>query len=135
MSWHALPRLEQTIVTVERRVRGGQSKSRHRATRFCVAHQAGRQHQRLQVASCSCTLRTRPPYRADLRIARQEHDALGERLGKEEAIERIFVQTRQGVDIHRVLAGDRKLRVPVVEQAATQDARFHVEIFACRACS
>jgi hypothetical protein len=67
---------------------------------------------------------------SDLRIARQEHDALGDRLGKEDAIERVFVQTRQGVDIHRVLAADRKLRVPVIEQTATKDARFHAKIVA-----
>jgi hypothetical protein len=69
----------------------------------------------------------------ELRVARQERDALDERLGDQQTIERILVQRRKRVDADRVLAGDRQLGVAVVKEAATEQARLDAEIVTSQA--
>src|SRR5205085_10883 len=63
-----------------------------------------------------------------LRVGCHEGDALDERLGEQQAVERIFVQKRQAVDVDRVLAGDRKLGVTIVQQPAPQQPRLDAEV-------
>src|SRR5690606_15787736 len=63
-----------------------------------------------------------------LRVAREQGDALGEGLGEQQPVERILVQGRQGVDAHRVLTADGQLGVAVVQQATAQEARLDPEI-------
>ncbi len=46
-----------------------------------------------------------------MRVAGEEGGALAESLGQQQAVERIFMQRRQAVDVHRVLAGDGNLGV------------------------
>src|SRR5689334_19299441 len=58
----------------------------------------------------------------------EQGDALAERLREEQAVEWVLVQWWKHVDVHRVLAGDRELRVPIVEQASPQDTRLDLEI-------
>ena len=65
-------------------------------------------------------------------IGGDEGDALAERLGQQQAVEGIFVQVRQRVDAHRVLAGDGKLDIAVVEQTPAEQAWLDAEIFSAQ---
>ena len=76
------------------------------------------------------TLRRGPTVSGQLRIAGKEGDAFSEGLCQQHAVEGIFVQRGQAVDVHRVLAGDRQLDVPVIEQAPSQQSRLDAEVFA-----
>jgi len=50
-----------------------------------------------------------------LRVSGEQRDALARSLGQQQAVERILVQWGQAVDAQRVLAGDGKFGVAVVE--------------------
>jgi len=63
-----------------------------------------------------------------LRVAGEEGDAFAEGLGQQEPVEGILVQRGQAVDVDRVLAGDGKLGVAVVKQAAAQQTRLDLEV-------
>src|SRR5258708_6858433 len=69
-----------------------------------------------------------PPVLGQLRVAGQEGDALAEGLGQQQAVEWIFVQGREAIDAHRVLAGDGKLDIAIVEQPPAQQARLDPEV-------
>src|SRR5258708_40312920 len=64
-----------------------------------------------------------PPVLGQLRVAGQEGDALAEGLGQQQAVEWIFVQGREAIDAHRVLAGDGRLSIPGVEQPPARQPR------------
>src|SRR3990172_564009 len=69
-----------------------------------------------------------PGVPGELLVAGEKGDALAEVLGQQQAVEGIFVQRGQAVDIHRVLAGNGKLGVAVVEQSPAQQARLDDEV-------
>lgn len=75
----------------------------------------------------------RPGILGHLSIGRQERYALDHGLGDEEAIEGIFMDWRQGTDGYRMLTEDRQLMVAVVQEAPSQYACIHLEIFAPQA--
>src|SRR5882724_3929311 len=62
-------------------------------------------------------------------VGGEEGDALAQGLGQQQAVERIFVQRGQTIEVHRVLAGDGKLDVAVVEQPPAQQARLDAKVF------
>ena len=76
-----------------------------------------------------------PRVAGQLRVAGEEGDAFAEGLGQQQPVEGIFVQGRQAVDAHRVLAGDGKLDVAVVEQTPAQQARLDAEVFPSQGAS
>jgi hypothetical protein len=45
----------------------------------------------------------------ELCVCSEERNPLDERLRDQEPVERIFVQRWEGIDVDRVLAGDRQL--------------------------
>jgi hypothetical protein len=65
-----------------------------------------------------------------LRVGSEQRDPLDERLREQKPVEWILVQRRKAIDVDGVLAGDRKLRVAVIQERATQDARLDAEIIA-----
>jgi hypothetical protein len=58
-----------------------------------------------------------------LRVGGEQRDPLGKRLSQQDAIERILVQVRQGVDGARVLAGDGQLGVATIEKPAAGSSK------------
>lgn len=69
-----------------------------------------------------------PGVAGELLVACEERDAFDQGLGQQEAVEGIFVQRGQAIDIHRMLAGNGKLGVAVVEQSPAQQTRLDDEV-------
>src|SRR5207249_4060759 len=67
---------------------------------------------------------------SQLRIAGEQRDPLGKSLRQQDAIEGIFVQVRQALDVHGMLAGNRQLHVAIVEQATAEQTRLDTEVVA-----
>ena len=79
-----------------------------------VRSSVGRGEDHLGAARCgegisSLHLAYRTRVAGQLRIASEQGDAFGESLSEKNAIERIFVQRRQQVDVHGMLTGDWQL--------------------------
>jgi hypothetical protein len=57
-----------------------------------------------------------------LRVSSEQRDPLDERLREQKPVEWILMQRRETIDVDGVLAGDRKLRVAVIQKRGTRDA-------------
>ena len=63
-----------------------------------------------------------------LGVGSEKRDAFRNCLGQKEAIEGIFVQRREAINVGRMLSGDGKLDVSIVEQAAAQHTRVSMKV-------
>lgn len=77
----------------------------------------------------------RPRITGQLHVGREQRDSFGQRLRKQDAIERIFVQIGQGVDADSVFAGDRQFDISVVEEPTAHQARIDTKSLRVRGIS